>query len=105
MLAGALHSGRQRAAKPARLRGGSDRREILQPLSPAQPCVPVVAAWREEQQLQFWDFWIGLFFEFRQSLREIWGEGGVGPASPPYLQIPSALTLGNRHGLSMGSDV
>lgn len=30
---------------------------------------------------------------------------GVGPASPPYLQIPSALALGNRHGLSMGSDV
>lgn len=70
-------------------------REILRPLPPAQLCVLVLAAWRKEQRLQFWDFWMGFFsLSSDRAFKRSQGEGG-GPAHP-HLQIPSALALGSR---------
>lgn len=69
--------------------------EILRPLSPAQPCLLVWAAWMEEQWLQFWDFWMRSLLSSDRALKKplrahLQGEGGS-PASPPPSPDPQCL--------------
>lgn len=105
MLAGALHLGRQQAAKPERFRGGSDVQRDLETSSSSSAlcsgfgCQDGVAEFSYSSGTSGWVFFLSSDRAFKRSQ----GEGG-GPAHL-HLQIPSALALGSRYALWMRAEI
>lgn len=102
MLAGALHSGRQQAAKPERFRGGSDVQRDLETSSSSSAlcsgfgCQDGVAEVSYSPGTSGWG-------SSDRAFKRSQGEGG-GPAHL-HLQIPSALALGSRYALWMRAEI